>query len=441
MQETNLRIISRLKTFLTDAAKQENIKYFRLGQKSFTRERKLTFDKTVLLIANLCKKTLSIEIENFFEKIEKNPCTTAAFCQQRLKLDPVFFYSWNKVLCQNFYEEYKNFIKKWKGYRLIGCDGSNISLVNKPELQEIFGGQSNQSCSFVQAKTIYGFDVLNNIILFPMIAPYRYGELRMTYDMIEKGDIQKDMLLIFDRNFSNYKMVALLEFKETSIKYLIRVKESLIFARAFIASNKKSQVIEIFPSPASVNGLKECGYIVNSQTPLKVRLVRVELPDSKIEVLMTNLWEEEGHPAEEFKGLYAMRWGVETNIGFQKNIMQLETMSGLTAISVIQDFFATVFIANLHSLLINDAQEKLDESGKENKYPLKVNNNKSFGKLKGEIVNIFFKNNPQEILTKLTRDFMRYPLPVRKNRSFERIRKNPMTKSKYRTFTNFKPAY
>lgn len=53
-----------------------------------------------------------------------------------------------------------------------------------------------------------------------------------------------------------------------------------------------------------------------------VRLVRVDL-DKSTEVLITNLWEEDDHPAEQFKDLYFMRWDVETNISIEKNILQL----------------------------------------------------------------------------------------------------------------------
>lgn len=49
------------------------------------------------------------------------------------------------VLWMNFYAEYGSKVKRWEGFRVLGCDGSNITLVNKPELQNYFGGQSNQA--------------------------------------------------------------------------------------------------------------------------------------------------------------------------------------------------------------------------------------------------------------------------------------------------------
>lgn len=443
MLRANLKIISSLKNFLiTVADNKEYTSLFKNSETDFTRKRKLSFERLVLFIVRLCKKTLSVEMERFLEEMNANiSCSVAAFSLQRMKLNPSFFYSWNMVLWMNFYSEYGSKIKRWRGFRVLGGDGSNISLVNKPDLQNFFGGQSNQTCSFVQAKTFYLYDVLNKMILFPQIAPYRYGELPIAYDIIEHSQIKPDMLLIFDRHFSNYKMAALLEYKETPIKYVIRVKDNLNFSKQFVHSKRQSAVINIFPSPASITGLEQCGYIVKKDTPLKVRLVRVQLPSGKIEVLMSNLWEEEGYATSEFKELYALRWGVETNINFQKNILQLEALSGLTPTSVMQDFFATVFVSNLHSLLIKEAQETIENTMRDRKYPLQVNNNKAFGKIKENIIPLFANQNPSEILKTLYSYFIRDPLPIRKNRSFPRIRKNPMTKSKYRTFTNFKPAY
>ena len=443
MLKANLKIIGELKSFLMQVANnQDLINLFRNSKTDFTRKRKLHFENLSLLIIRLCKKTLSVEIEKFFEEINSClSCSVPAFSLQRAKLNPSFFYSWNMFLWLNFYAEYGSRVKRWRGFRVVGCDGSNISLVNKPELQDYFGGQSNQSGSFVVAKTFYCYDVLNQMILFPQIAAYRYGELRMAYDTIERAFIEEDMLLLFDRNFSSYKMVALLQWKEKEVKYVIRVKESLNFAKEFIRSKKQSHVIEIYPSISSIDGLKECGYIVKKDTPLKVRVVRVKLTTGKIEILMTNLWEEEGFAASEFQLLYSLRWGVESNIGFQKNILQLESLSGLTPTSVMQDFYATVFVSNLHFLLIKEAQETINETMTDKKYPMQINNNKAFGKIKENLITLFVSENPSEILKTLHGYFIRSPLPVRKNRSFPRIRKNRITNSKFRTYSNYKPAY
>jgi len=156
---------------------------------------------------------------------------------------------------------------------------------------------------------------------------------------------------------------------------------------------------------------------------------------------MTNLWEEEGHPDEQFKDLYFMRWGVETNISLQKNILQLESFSGLTVQSVLQDFYATVIMVNLHSVLIKDAQKTVEIKYKHRKYPMKVNKNKSYGKLKVNLIALFVNSNIKEILKKLHEHFATEVIPIRKGRSFERIVKNHQSKSKHKMFNNYKPAF
>jgi len=55
---------------------------------------------------------------------------------------------------------------------------------------------------------------------------------------------------------------------------------------------------------------------------------------------------------------------------------------------------------------------------------MKVNRNKSFGKLKVNLVPLFIQHDPQQILLILHGHFIHDTLPVRKNRSFPRIRKN-----------------
>jgi hypothetical protein len=435
-----IKIISELKSFVSLIVHDDSLlDNFRKSPAAFTRNRKLPFERLILLIVKLCKKTLSIELEKFFEELgDPNTCSVSAFTQQRVKLKASFFCLWSRVLCSSFYYYSGLDIKQWKSFRVIAADGSNVSLVNTPALNSHFGGSSNQNCSFVQAKTFYHYDVLNQLVLYSKITPYRYGEVPMAYDAIDQ--LEEDMLVIYDRNFCSYKMFALHLWAEKEIKFVIRGKDNHNMVREFIAGGKQTAIVQLSPGKAAIDGLKESGFIVTKQTLLKVRLVRVEL-EKTIEVLVTNLWGEDGFHDTDFKALYFLRWGVETNISIQKNILQLEAFSGLTVESIEQDFYATVFITNLHSVLIKDAQQSVDESSENRKYPMKVNRNKSIGKLKINLISLFTDNDVGSILKILHTHFIRDTLPVRKNRSYERVTKNKQSKSKHRTFSNFKPSY
>ena len=440
MFDVNVKIIAECKNFIEIVAGNRDIlKKFCVSEGDFTRNRKLPFEKLALLITKLCKKSLSVELEKFFEELGCSmSCSVSAFTQQRIKLEPVFFYFWNMVLWGSYYLYYGKEVKRWKGYRVIAADGSSISLVNNPALSKHFGGQSNQQTNFVLAKTFYHYDVLNELVLLPQIKPYRYGELNMAYDSID--NIEEDMVTIYDRNFSNYKMVALHLWQEKERKFVIGAKETQNMITAFIKSGEISCITYMKPTQSAIAGLKKSGFMITKDTMLQVRLVRVEL-DKSTEVLITNLWEEEGHRAEEFKDLYFMRWGIETNISVQKNILQLESFSGLTVHAVLQDFYATVMMANLHSILIKDAQQTIENTMGHRKNPMKVNKNKSFGKFKANLVSLFLNNDEEAILQKLHDHFVKDPIPIRKGRSFKRVKKNIQSKNKHKTFTNFKPSY
>jgi len=440
MFETNLKIIDELKQFISLVNEHpEVLEKFTTSPTAFTRKRKLSFPRLILLIGKLCKKTLSVELDKFFEEFDlKITCTVSAFTQQRKKLLPLFYKAWNEILLLSYYHHYGEQVKRWKGYRLIAADGSNVSLVNTVALQQYFGGQANQQCSYVQAKTFYYYDILNALTIAAQIEPYRTGELPIAYSNVNK--LQSDMLTIYDRHFFNFKMMALHLWQKPKAKFLIRAKDSSSVVKSFIQSKAGSAVVELAITSSALAELPKSGYAVDKNTTIKVRFVRVELPDS-IEVLATNLWKEEGHAEQEFKALYFQRWSIETNIGVQKNIFQLESFSGLSVRSVLQDFHATVFSNNLHAVLIKDAQQSVDSSEVKRKYPLKINNNKSHGKFRSSLVELFRTNEPANILQKLHNYFIRDALPIRKGRSFPRIVKNKQSKSKHKTFMNYKPAF
>lgn len=75
-------------------------------------------------------------------------------------------------------------------------------------------------------------------------------------------------------------------------------------------------------------------------------------------------------------------------------------------------------MTNLHAVLIKDAQTSVDNNVINRKYPMKVNKNKSFGKLKINLVALFNDNDIDHILKVLHMHFIRNILPVRKIEPF-----------------------
>ena len=452
MLGVNIKIISELKSFLQICTNDDDVmSYCRNSCFDFVRNRKLSFERIAFFIVKLCKKTLSVELDRFFDHEIKDAvgsCSVSAFSQQRSKMNPFFFELWNDVLVKSFYYYGAKYTKRWMGYRLIACDGTAVSLVGTQVLSRYFGGQSNMQGSFTGARALLHYDVLNKLFIRSRLDTYRTAELKMAYPSIEQQ--QADAITIYDRNFCNYKMVALHRFGEEERRFVIRGKEKHKFIAEFIRSGELSQEVNMIATPSAITGLKACGVIVSAATKLKVRLVRIELSNGKTEVLMTNLWESDGYGHELFSELYAKRWCIETGISVLKNLLCLESFSGQTVQSVKQDFYATLFTANLASIIIRQGEETYLPSGKSKKkkmgrpktrhWPTQINMNKATARVKERLIDLFMTDSPEEVLDSLTRYFRKHMLPVRKGRSFPRERKNKQSFSKHKTFTNYKPA-
>ncbi len=91
---------------------------------------------------------------------------------------------------------------------------------------------------------------------------------------------------------------------------------------------------------------------------ITVRFVRVTLSTGEYEVLVTSLLDEAEFPDGDFLHIYYMRWGTEGFYGILKTRLNLENFSGKTAESVYQDFYATVYLSGLESILTADANEQ-----------------------------------------------------------------------------------
>ncbi|WP_229239755.1 hypothetical protein [Echinicola soli] len=85
----------------------------------------------------LGKSSVQQELDDFFsDKLVS--CSKGAFSQQRSKLNPKVFTWLNEKQC-SFYYNKASHVRRWKGFRLIGIDGSTLQLPYSKELAKGFG--------------------------------------------------------------------------------------------------------------------------------------------------------------------------------------------------------------------------------------------------------------------------------------------------------------
>src|SRR3989338_8877038 len=406
----------------------------RVSERDFTRQRKLPFVPLVLFMVNLVKQTIQKELTRFIKMFgdRSSNITKSAFSQSRMKLKPEAFIELNDCLIREFYTD--NIIKKWNGFRLCAIDGSKLILpTHSKELMDKFGTLSN-GMIIPQAQISSCYDILNEIILDAQLETLQVNEINQAVRHLEK--LSKGDLAIFDRGYAATWFYYMLKIKE--LDFVNRIPKGFRKdAEDFRLSDETDNLIEVnIPPQKSRYGLQRHAFAKQELQPFKLRLVKVILETGEVEVLATTLLDKEKYPLEIFKDLYFKRWGIETNYNHLKSNIHVEEFSGLTEITIRQDFYANAFINNLQSIIAIDSKEEMDKEGKGREYEYKINRNLSLGFMKDRIVEILTSDNPR-YYEELKNLFKMNPNPIRKGR------KNPrkhQDKNRRKYFMNRKRA-
>jgi len=404
------RIIKSIKKLIYSSKFMEDN---RVNKKDFTRKRKLPFVSTVLFMINIIKQTIQKELTHFikmFEDKSKN-ISKSAFSQSRIKLKPEAFIELNDCLINEFYTD--NVVKKWKGFRLLGIDGSKLILpTHSKELMNKFGALSN-GMIIPQAQISSCYDLLNDLIIDTQLETLQVNEMNQATRHLKK--LSPKDLVILDRGYASTWFYYMLKIK--GIDFVNRVpKRFRKDAEEFRLSDVSDTLIEInVPPQKSRYGLAKHGLTKQNIQPFKLRLVKVILDTGEVEVLATTLLDKEKYPIKIFKELYFKRWGIEINYDHLKSNIHVEEFTGLSEIAIRQDFYVSMFINNLQSIIALDSQENLNENNNKTKYDYKVNKNLSLGFMKDRVIKILMSDNPK-YYDELKELFKINPVPIRKGR-------------------------
>lgn len=418
----SLKIIETLKRKINNL---DFMRAHRNSDRDFTRERKLPFVSLVLFMLNLVRDTLQKELTNFltrFSDVNGSPqkISKSAFCQSRVKLKPEAFVELNHTLVHEFYTD--NEYETWRGFRLLSVDGTTLQLPYSDKIRNYFGYNNDpyeRKLPMARSSSLY--DLCNDVIINTKIDSYYTGEYELFLSHVDKINL-KD-LLILDRGYGAIWLFFLILSKKAD--FVVRLQSNFSTEiDLFLESNENSRIVHVTNSTTkSKQALEKLSLDFK---PFEYRLIKVVLDNGEIEILATSLMDEDKFPVEIFKDLYFMRWGIEVNIDHLKNQVEIENFTGLTPISVEQDYYANMFITNLQAIIARDAKAEVDREDRGGKYEYKINKNLSLGYMKDRIVNILMGDNPK-YFEELKELFKIEQVPVRKNRRFER---NPYRKRK-----------
>ena len=389
----------------------------RKGAKNFSRKRVLTFPLMLLILIQKSAKSTQLVLNEFLDKLKMPLVTSSAFTQARRNLSHEAFIELNQeAIVKVRYEDGR--YARYKGFRMLGIDGSKIYLPPGEEMVAEFGGTvENQFATQIQpfglASVLY--DVLNHIALDSVLAPGKAYEVDLAIDHL--AHTQAGDLLLLDRNYPSYLFLASLVKKNRA--FVIRCSRASFkpVRRMFAGEGPDSQQVTLKVTDSRGQEVER----LDLPRQLTLRLVRVWLQSGEMEILITSLHDEELYPTADFGAIYFTRWGSETFYDLLKTRLLLENFTGKTVQAVKQDFHATIFITGLETLLTAQANERLEAKSETNKYPQRVNQAVSFNAIKNHTLDLLFTEPDEDLLLdKLTRIFLLKPTCVRQNRSVPR---------------------
>jgi hypothetical protein len=318
---------------------------------AFTRQRKLPLPALVALMLSGMRKSVQSELDEFFAHLNNQAqlvrkVSEQAFAQARAKLSATALPLLNDWLIER--ADHHGFVPRWRGLRLVAADASTVRLglrashVKRAALaDQVLFGLFLPGCELMLAASLYS--VRDN------------NERQMLFEHIDR--LCSTDLLLMDRGYPALWMVAVLN--QRGIPFCMRVEKSgnsgFACVRDFLRSGLAEQVLTLrAPDRRDVIDY-EC-----PRAPQTVRLVRNIAPNGKVRVLMTNLFDVVRFPAASFADLYHQRWRIEEAFKRLKHHLNLEHVSGLSQLAVVQDVAAKVLCDNLQALTALSARDDAD---------------------------------------------------------------------------------
>ena len=365
----------------------------------FTRTRKMSFSELVYYILHPGKDSTHLGLKRFFAMIGKEGCgmSEQAFSKARSHFS---HWPFEKMVRETTEEEYRGEdVRTWNGYHLFAIDGTTVALPDKPSLCKAFGGSGRKKDSATASVSVL-YDIENDWIADAAIDPYPTAERVQAMRHIlrlKELEIASRSLVLFDRGYPEAKFLAFLQ--ANGIRFLMRCKR------------KWNHVVDETQSNDFTLDLK--GNVL-------LRVIRVLLPSGETETLITNLFDL---PYEQFMPLYFRRWPVETKYDILKNKLELCNFTGCSPNAILQDFWASIHLANIAALAKAEADQAIRASrvSSGNKYTYQANTAQLIGSLKDRFICACLLQNGRcrrRAIQNIIDEIASSVSPIRPNRSF-----------------------
>ena len=333
------------------------------SEKDFSRVKKWSFEQVIRFIISMEGNALGDELLRFFDFRNETP-TNSSFNQRRAQILPeafeYLFHEFSKAVTEE---------KLYHGYRLLACDGSDVSIAHDPQDKATYFQSTPDSKGFNQEHLNALYDLLNRSYTDAIIQPARCeNETRAMCDMIDRYQGNSKAIFIADRQFETYNVFA--HILEKGMFYLIRIKDlgsnGILSSRQILAQLPtgqssfditvnmiltRKQTKETRADPykyhflPSVSSFDFLDLHYRKYYEMKLRILRFPISEESFECIVTNLPPED-FPPEDIKELYHMRWGIETSFRELKFAIGLTSFHSKRRDYIRQEIWARLILYN-----------------------------------------------------------------------------------------------
>ena len=159
--------------------------------------------------------------------------------------------------------------KDWKGKRIVAIDGSLLNLPHTEDIENEFGGVTNQHEKVVSARCSFAYDVCNELVLDAQIAPRRSCEKDLAIIHLPSLNSSTD-ILVFDRGYPSQWLKGLL--MKENFKFCFRLSTAWKNASAQLEGEENETIginKSIFPFPAIIVSLQYLILKLSVRIPFK----------------------------------------------------------------------------------------------------------------------------------------------------------------------------
>lgn len=331
--------------------------------KDFSRNRKLGFQRLLLMLLTMEGDCIKEELYRYFGRSTDTP-SKAAFYKQRKKVKEDAFRS----LLVSFTQKCQKKLLKGK-YSLVACDGSAADIFRNPDDSDTFFEPNGKSTrGFNQIHINAFFSVLDKKITDLLIQPARKrNEYSAFCQMVDRSESDTPVIYLCDRGYASYNAFA--HVIESGQFFVMRCTDDktekilwfpldniqqLDYHVERILSRSQSKKKRLHPEQEEqyrfVCKNVPMDYITQGHPEyrLSLRIIRIELSDSCYENLITNLPELD-FDFDDLKDLYHLRWDEETSFRDLKYPLCLKAFHSQKYEYIIQEVWARAILYNFCS--------------------------------------------------------------------------------------------